>query len=70
MTTACVPTSYLDGEVGAHHTVAGGEVPVHVFLIGQVRHAVSDLARHLQDLLQVGRLAAIVVLQAHEPLTM
>ena len=59
-------TSDLDGEVLGHHAVPGGQVAVDELLGVEVGHAVGDLRRHLDHLLQRGRRAARVVLHTKQ----
>lgn len=53
----------LHRHVLRHHTVPGGQIPVHKLLVCQIRHPISDLRCHLQDLFQGWRLSTVVILQ-------
>lgn len=52
MDLARVLTSDFNGKVFGHHAVPGCQVSVDKLVGVEVRHAVSDLPRHLKHLLQ------------------
>ena len=56
------PTSDFDGVLLVDHAVPGCQVAVHQLLLGEVGHAVGDLARHLQHGAHRRRLARVALL--------